>query len=115
MHISLALKCVIVYLYCSVYKFHIIDIIYRFTVNLRTGHCGIDWFDGESDHTLHISVRFKINTVVRNVYQDNAWGTEERNGPFPFAIGRAFTMVIAVERTAYKVRNIFIFNIIMNL
>ena len=70
-------------------------------MNLVTG------LDSESDRTLHLSVRFAINTVVRNVYQRSSWGTEERGGPFPFAVGRTFTMVIKVERSAYKVKNDF--------
>ena len=69
------------------------------------------------DRPLHISVRFKINTVVRNIFHHSCWDTEERSGCFPFTMGKDFTMVIKVERSAYQVRTIFfaILNIIVTV
>lgn len=85
--------------------------LYRFTVNLM---CGLD--TDCDDRPLHISVRFKINTVVRNIYHRNSWDTEERSGCFPFTMGKDFTMVIVVKRDSYEVSNAFfaIFCVIVN-
>lgn len=69
----------------------------RFTVNLMTG------LDSSSDRPLHISVRFNISAIVRNTLMQNAYGSEERGGPFPFSVGSNFTLIIQVERTSYKV------------
>ncbi|KAG8175473.1 hypothetical protein JTE90_004165 [Oedothorax gibbosus] len=69
-----------------------------FTVNLLTG---LD--SATSDRPLHLSVRFGPRVAVRNHLERNAWGVEERQGPFPFQHGAQFTITIVAEATHYKI------------
>ncbi|CAL1288567.1 unnamed protein product [Larinioides sclopetarius] len=69
----------------------------RFEINLMAG------YDQSSDRVLHLSIRFDQHCVVRNHKQYDQWGPEERQGPFPFSFGRDFTMLIAAERTQYRI------------
>lgn len=72
---------------------------YRFQFNLCTG------LDPNSDRPLHISVRFHPRAVVINSFQMNSWGSEEKNGIFPFFTGKDFTLMILVDPAAYRVRH----------
>ncbi|GBN98170.1 hypothetical protein AVEN_78941-1, partial [Araneus ventricosus] len=69
----------------------------RIEINLMTE------FDLSADRALHLGIRFDQHCVVRNHKQYDQWGPEERQGPFPFSFGREFTMLIAAERTQYRV------------
>ncbi|GBL96167.1 hypothetical protein AVEN_123219-1 [Araneus ventricosus] len=60
-------------------------------------------FDLSADRALHLGIRFDQHCVVRNHKQYDQWGPEERQGPFPFSFGREFTMLIAAERTQYRI------------
>lgn len=66
-------------------------------MNLVTG------LDVVSDRPLHLSVRFGGRVVVRNHFERNAWGSEERHGTFPFQHGSGFTITIVVEASYYRV------------
>lgn len=85
------------------YKKNYFDIFSRFTVNLMRGTDFLGLLLGSEDRPLHISVRFQINIAVRNTLKNDSWGSEERYGFFPFAVGNSFSMTIQVERSAYKV------------
>jgi hypothetical protein len=65
---------------------------FRFTFNLCT----------PSGIALHINPRFHLGCVVRNTDR-GGWGAEERAGPFPFAKGQPFEMIIAVDHDRYRV------------
>jgi hypothetical protein len=74
----------------------------RFTVNLQ---CGA--YEG-SDIALHFDVRISAgsdrNVVVRNTYQNGAWGAEDRALPyFPFMPNSSFDMIVLVEQNQFKV------------
>ncbi|GBN95933.1 Galectin-5, partial [Araneus ventricosus] len=69
----------------------------RIEINLMTE------FDLSADRALHLGIRFDQHCVVRNHKQYDQWGPEERQGPFPFSFGREFTMLIAAERTQYRI------------
>ncbi|KAF8781587.1 H(+)/Cl(-) exchange transporter 3 like protein [Argiope bruennichi] len=69
----------------------------RFEINLIAG------FDSSSDRVLHLSIRFDQHCVVRNHREYGRWGPEERQGAFPFSFGREFTLMIATERTKYRI------------
>ena len=51
---------------------------------------------------MHINPRFKQNQIVRNT-DKGGWGTEERDGIFPFKQNQPFEMVITVHADEYKV------------
>ncbi|KFM82080.1 Galectin-4, partial [Stegodyphus mimosarum] len=68
-----------------------------FEINFLTG------LDPRSDRPLHISVRMHGRIVVRNSYEMNTWGNEERHGIFPFVSGREFTVMIMVDPVCYRI------------
>lgn len=52
---------------------------------------------------LHLSVRFKSRTVVRNTFQEGKWEMEEKDGPFPFSSGEEFSVHILVQPDNYYI------------
>jgi galectin-9 len=63
----------------------------------------IDLVTSSGNTALHINPRMKSNCVVRNTCTNGSWGGEEKNGPFPFARGNTFEVIILVEDDEYKV------------
>lgn len=59
--------------------------------------------NSDDDVALHLSVRFKNRTVVRNTLQEGSWETEEKDGPFPFASGEEFSLHILVQTDSYYI------------
>jgi len=63
--------------------------------------CGAQPF---SDIAFHLGVRYRESVVVRNTFQNNNWGPEERTIPhFPFSAGVNFDMIIRVESNRFMV------------
>ncbi|XP_078592227.1 galectin-4-like isoform X5 [Branchiostoma floridae x Branchiostoma japonicum] len=72
----------------------------RFHVNLQ---CGAST-QPRADIALHFNPRLMAGVVVRNCLQNQAWGAEEKpHGPFPFAMGQNFEMIILTEPDKFKV------------
>lgn len=71
----------------------------RFDINLQTGN-RIDM----DDINMHLSIRPTENAIVRNHFQQDAWGHEERFGGFPIQIRRPFTILILTQNDCFKVR-----------
>jgi len=65
----------------------------KFEINLYAGH----------DIALHYNPRLSDKMVVRNSKQGSSWGTEEREGSFPFAKEKQFDIVIVSEGDALQV------------
>ncbi len=63
-------------------------------MNLRCG--------AQGDIALHVNPRFGEGRVVRNSHI-GGWGTEERSGSFPFALGTQCVVVIECEQDRFKV------------
>ncbi|XP_078592226.1 galectin-8-like isoform X4 [Branchiostoma floridae x Branchiostoma japonicum] len=71
-----------------------------FHVNLQ---CGAST-QPRADIALHFNPRLMAGVVVRNCLQNQAWGAEEKpHGPFPFAMGQNFEMIILTEPDKFKV------------
>ncbi|XP_019624589.1 PREDICTED: galectin-8-like isoform X3 [Branchiostoma belcheri] len=72
----------------------------RFHVNLQ---CGAST-QPRADIAMHFNPRVMAGVVVRNCLQNQAWGGEEKqHGPFPFAMGQNFEMIILTEPDKFKV------------
>lgn len=76
----------------------------RFNVNLQNGGA----LNSESnDICLHFSVRFndpyQAQVVVRTNRSGGGWGSEERDGHFPFAKGANFELLFLLENHEWKV------------
>eukprot|EP00058_Branchiostoma_floridae_P024800 XP_002610290.1 hypothetical protein BRAFLDRAFT_126856 [Branchiostoma floridae] len=72
----------------------------RFHVNLQ---CGAST-QPRADIAMHFNPRLMAGVVVRNCLQNQAWGAEEKpHGPFPFAMGQNFEMIILTEPDKFKV------------
>lgn len=54
---------------------------------------------------LHVSVRPGFNTIVRNHFYQNTWGTEERFGGCPIKYNDQFELLILAETNSFKVSN----------
>lgn len=52
---------------------------------------------------FHMSIRFNHKEVVRNTYRKGEWDSEEKGGPFPFALGKEFSVEIVVNLFAYQI------------
>ncbi|XP_035687467.1 galectin-8-like isoform X4 [Branchiostoma floridae] len=71
-----------------------------FHVNLQ---CGAST-QPRADIAMHFNPRLMAGVVVRNCLQNQAWGAEEKpHGPFPFAMGQNFEMIILTEPDKFKV------------
>jgi hypothetical protein len=59
----------------------------------------------ELDHdiALHISTRLDQSCIVRNSYQNDTWGNEERSGTFRIDHYEYFEMAILAEWDRYKI------------
>ncbi|XP_047429494.1 galectin-8-like [Mugil cephalus] len=67
-----------------------------FSVNLRVS--------GSGDIALHLNPRLKKRVFVRNSFLSESWGLEERElGPFPFAPGQYFEMIVLCESQVFRV------------
>ena len=54
------------------------------------------------DVALHFNPRLNENVIVRNTYQNNQWGEEERNGGSPLKAGCNFSLTIKCEERGYR-------------
>jgi hypothetical protein len=52
---------------------------------------------------LHLSIRPIENVVVRNIYYNNEWGSEERNGSCPVGVNAIFEVLILATDTFFKI------------
>ena len=93
MPISNILFYLIIYKYTNNY-YPLCLIRFRFDFETRTGGCA-----------FVINPRFHAGQIVRNTDQfgNGAWGAEERAGPFCFAKGQVFDMIITVNPHSYSV------------
>lgn len=71
-----------------------------FTINLQTGAATRP----RDDVALHLSVRPTEPVIVRNHWENKAWGVEERFGGCPIHPGQPFEILILAESSAFKVR-----------
>lgn len=56
-----------------------------------------------NDVAFHFNPRLNEGIVVRNTYQNNQWGDEERVGDSPLVSGSKFTLIINCEDRGYRV------------
>uniref|UniRef100_A0ABD2WY66 Galectin domain-containing protein n=1 Tax=Trichogramma kaykai TaxID=54128 RepID=A0ABD2WY66_9HYME len=56
-----------------------------------------------NDVALHFNPRLSENIIVRNTYQNNNWGDEERNGDSPIKAGSNFSLVLNCEERGYRI------------
>lgn len=73
--------------------------MFRFSINLSTGS------DSDADLALHFNPRFDRRVIIRNHRIKSKWGVEEIVSlqPFPFHIGRKFSMIIFVANEQFLV------------
>ncbi|CAD7088620.1 unnamed protein product [Hermetia illucens] len=71
----------------------------RFTVDLQ---CGDTYM--QHDIALHLSVRPTEGVLVRNSYEFNAWGAEERIRACPIYFAQPFDLEIHIEYTRYSIK-----------
>lgn len=62
----------------------------------------VDLLTPQNFIALHINPRFKQNQIVRNSDR-GGWGTEEKDGVFPFKNNQPFEMIITVHNDDFKV------------
>lgn len=55
------------------------------------------------DVPLHVSIRPAEQAIVRNHFQAQNWGTEERHAGCPIHYGVPFEMLILAEISVYKI------------
>ncbi|XP_058805378.1 tectonin beta-propeller repeat-containing protein isoform X2 [Phymastichus coffea] len=55
------------------------------------------------DVAFHFNPRLNESIIVRNAYQNNQWGDEERSGDSPLRAGSDFSMIIKCEERGYRV------------
>jgi len=74
---------------------------HRFMISLQTGAA----LRPRDDTAFQLSVRPAEQVIVRNHYENNVWGTEERFGGCPINPnpGQPFEILILVETTGYKI------------
>jgi len=71
-----------------------------FSINLSCGPGDI----GTSDVVLHLNPRFNENAMVRNTFQNGAWGSEDRSGGgMPFQKGTGFECMILVQNDKFMI------------
>lgn len=75
--------------------------MHRFTINLQ---CGPN-VNPRDDLALHLSIRVPERVVVRNTLTMGQWGTEERQGGFPFVAGQGFEVLLLSDTNHYKVNS----------
>ncbi|XP_053689820.1 galectin-7-like isoform X2 [Sabethes cyaneus] len=80
----------------------------RTTGVVHEGFCHIDLQTGSEpypnvDIALHISIRPSWNQVVRNTFQNRAWGTEETDGGCPIRYGQRFELLVLVLANMFKI------------
>ncbi|XP_053689821.1 galectin-7-like [Sabethes cyaneus] len=75
---------------------------------VHEGFCHIDLQTGSEpypnvDIALHIIIRPSWNQVVRNTFQNRAWGTEETDGGCPIRYGQRFELLILVLANMFRI------------
>lgn len=80
----------------------------RFFIDLRSGFdFTIDAHDDTEDDILfHMSVWPCDDEVVRNHFDENGWGEEEKSGVCPIKYNQSFNMIILVDTDHFKVSEI---------
>ncbi|XP_052768205.1 galectin-4-like [Mya arenaria] len=68
----------------------------RFSIALQCG-------DKRASVPFYCNPRFNENQVIRNTLEKDSWGTEERQGGFPFTEGSSFDIEIHVNPQYYSV------------
>lgn len=68
-----------------------------FVYGIPKGDFSVNFVGANGDILFHLNPRFGEKAIVRNTETNNAWGNEEREGPFPFQKGTAFDLVIHNE------------------
>jgi hypothetical protein len=58
----------------------------------------INFYDAEGNIVFHLNPRQTEGCVVRNACYNGEWGSEERAGGLPFAVGRNLSVI--VEKTS---------------
>ena len=71
-----------------------------FSINLLPGYPGSCDL---ADYALHINPRFSQNTVIRNAMINTKWGSEERDGGFPFSPGTIANVSLTAQKAFYEV------------
>ncbi|KAJ8680209.1 hypothetical protein QAD02_015996 [Eretmocerus hayati] len=56
-----------------------------------------------NDVAFHFNPRLSENLIVRNTYQNNQWGDEEREGESPIRSGSNLSLTIKCEERGYRV------------
>ncbi|XP_011494826.1 PREDICTED: tectonin beta-propeller repeat-containing protein [Ceratosolen solmsi marchali] len=52
---------------------------------------------------FHFNPRLNENVIIRNTYENNQWGAEERSGESPLKAGANFSLLINCEDRGYRV------------
>uniref|UniRef100_A0A182VAF9 Galectin n=1 Tax=Anopheles merus TaxID=30066 RepID=A0A182VAF9_ANOME len=71
----------------------------RFNINLQVGPN----VDPRDNSALHISIRPREGLIVRNTYQFQSWGVEERFGGCPVQKRSYFDVSITVKPDSYGI------------
>ncbi|CAD7088612.1 unnamed protein product [Hermetia illucens] len=71
----------------------------RFVINLQSGPIT----NPRDDTALHLSIRPRDQTIVRNTYTNKQWGAEERSGHCPIIPGRPYDIEIAVRLDCFAI------------
>ncbi|XP_014203430.1 tectonin beta-propeller repeat-containing protein [Copidosoma floridanum] len=56
-----------------------------------------------NDVAFHFNPRLSESVIVRNTYQNNQWGDEERGGESPLRAGSDFSLIINCEERGYRI------------
>lgn len=73
--------------------------IFRLQINIQSGAA----LKPRDDVMLHISVRPQENVIVRNHFQNQNWGAEERYGGNPIQAHQSFEIAITAEHAQYRI------------
>lgn len=70
----------------------------RFTIDFQCGPVA-----ERDDGAFHMSMRPREG-IVRNTFENDEWGREERTSSFPFVAGRPYDIEIEVHSKKFSVR-----------
>lgn len=59
--------------------------------------------NAHEDYIFHISMRPEEKQIVRNMDREGEWGSEERFGGFPVAVGEPFDLNILAEENQFVI------------